>query len=99
MHEVIESKLVEIGELCRLLTVRRLDVFGSAVSDTFSTDESDIDVLAEFQSTPDFDRYFSLKEGLEAILGRPVDVVTPSGLANPYFRERVMQTRETVYAA
>jgi predicted nucleotidyltransferase len=48
---------------------------------------------------PDFDRYFALKEGLEEILGRPVDVVTPAGLANVYFRRSVMATRELIYAA
>lgn len=36
---------------------------------------------------------------LEEILGRPVDVVTPSGLANPYFRQGATQTRELIYAA
>lgn len=99
MHYVIESKRHQIQALCRELSVRRLDVFGSAVGDSFDVDNSDVDVLVEFEAGPDFDHYFALKEGLEKIIGRPVDVVTPSGLANPYFRERVMQTRELIYAA
>ncbi|MGV7967661.1 nucleotidyltransferase family protein [Mycobacterium kansasii] len=99
VHEVVESKRHEIEVLCRELSVRRLDVFGSAVSDSFNVDTSDVDVLAEFEAGPDFDHYFALKEGLEEIIGRPVDVVTPSGLANPYFKQRVMQTRELIYAA
>jgi len=99
VHEVLESKRRQIQSLCRELEVRRLDVFGSAVSDAFDVDASDVDVLVEFESSPDFDHYFALKEGLEALLGRDVDVVTPSGLANPYFREHVMQTRELLYAA
>ncbi|VBA60551.1 hypothetical protein LAUMK191_05579 [Mycobacterium attenuatum] len=99
VHAVVESKRLQIQALCRELSVRRLDVFGSAVSDSFNVDTSDIDVLAEFEAGPDFDHYFALKEGLEEIIGRPVDVVTPSGLANPYFKQRVMQTREPIYAA
>lgn len=99
VHEVVESKRDQIQTLCRELSVRRLDVFGSAVSDSFHVDTSDVDVLVEFEAGPDFDHYFALKEGLEEIIGRPVDVVTPSGLANPYFRQRVMQTRELIYAA
>lgn len=99
MHEVVESKRQQIQALCRGLSVRRLDVFGSAASGPFDVDTSDVDVLVEFVDVPDFDRYFALKEGLEEILGRPVDVVTPSGLANPYFRQAVLQSRELLYAA
>ncbi|BBX97799.1 hypothetical protein MLAC_30930 [Mycobacterium lacus] len=99
VHEVVESRRHQIQALCRELSVRRLDVFGSVVSGSFDVDTSDVDVLVEFEVGPDFDHYFALKEGLEEIIGRPVDVVTPSGLANPYFRQRVMQTRELIYAA
>lgn len=99
MHEVVESKRRQIQALCRALSVRRLDVFGSAVSDSFDVDASDVDVLVEFNEGPDFDSYFALKEGLEEILGRPVDIVTASGLTNPYFRQGVMRTRELIYAA
>lgn len=99
VHEVVESKRHQIQALCRKLSVRRLDVFGSAVSDSFNFETSDVDVLVEFEAAPDFDHYFALKEGLEEIIGRRVDVVTLSGLANPYFKQRVMQTREPIYAA
>jgi predicted nucleotidyltransferase len=102
VHEVVESKRHEIEDLCRELSVRRLDVFGSAVGDTFDVKSSDVDVLVEFDVGPDFDyfdHYFSLKEGLERILCRPVDVVTASSIQNPYFRQRVMDTREALYAA
>lgn len=85
--------------MCRDLSVRRRDVFGSAVSGSFDVDASDVDVLVEFDEGPDFDSYFAPKEGLEEILGRPVDVVTSSAQANPYFRQDVMQTQEVIYAA
>ncbi|MGV0741433.1 nucleotidyltransferase family protein [Mycolicibacterium sp. XJ870] len=102
MHEVVESKRHEIERLCRELSVRRLDVFGSAVGDSFDSESSDVDVLVEFDVGGNFDyfdHYFSLKEGLERILGRSVDVVTVSSIKNPYFRRHVMETREVVYAA
>lgn len=102
VHAAIESKRSEIETLCRQLGVRRLDLFGSATSDVFDTDASDVDVLVEFDVGPNFDyfdAYFRLKEGLEAILGRPVDVITAASVRNPYFRARVEQTKETLYAA
>ncbi|NHD16751.1 MULTISPECIES: nucleotidyltransferase domain-containing protein [unclassified Actinopolyspora] len=102
MHELIEEKRQEIEELCSMLSVRRLDLFGSAVDGSFDAVSSDVDVLVEFEAGPDFDHfgaYFGLKEGLERILGRPVDVVSSSSLRNPYFRQRVLETREELYAA
>jgi uncharacterized protein len=102
VHASVESKRHEIEDLCRELSVRRLDVFGSAVGDRFDPQSSDVDVLVEFDVGPKFDyfgRYFDLKEGLERILGRPVDLVTASSIRNPYFKQRVMETREALYAA
>ena len=102
MHELIASKRAEIQALCRRLGVRRLDLFGSALGDRFDEETSDIDVLVEFARKPGFDyvdAYFALKEGLEDIFGRPVDVVSVTGIRNPYFRDEVMRTRELLYAA
>jgi uncharacterized protein with HEPN domain/predicted nucleotidyltransferase len=99
---MIEQKRAEIEALCRGLGVRRLDLFGSALGDSFDPDSSDVDVLVEFDLRPGFDyfgTYFGLKEGLERILGFPVDVVSVTSIRNPYFRDQVMHTRETLYAA
>ncbi|MFD5092243.1 nucleotidyltransferase family protein [Amycolatopsis thailandensis] len=71
MHESIELKKREIEDLCRTHSVRRLDLFGSAVSDRFDSVSSDVDVLVEFDAGPGFDHfgtYFDLKEGLEQVL-------------------------------
>ena len=102
MHELVRSRLAQIEVLCRALGVRRLDLFGSAAEGTFDPETSDVDVLAEFIGGDGFDyfgTYFTLKEGLEEILGRPVDVVSATSIRNPYFRERVMRTRAPLYAA
>ncbi|ONI84043.1 hypothetical protein ALI22I_35945 [Saccharothrix sp. ALI-22-I] len=102
MHEIIAARLSEVEELCRALGVRRLDVFGSAVGDSFDLVSSDVDVLVEFDVRPGFDHfgnYFALKEGLERIFNRQVDLVSGSSIRNPYFRQRVMETREQLYAA
>ena len=42
--------------------------------------------------------YFTLKESLERLFGRPVDLVTSSSVENPYFRERIDAERKPVYA-
>nr|WP_244231300.1 nucleotidyltransferase domain-containing protein [Saccharomonospora piscinae] len=82
--------------------MRRLDVFGSAVGDSFDTETSDVDVLVEFEAGAEFDyfdAYFELREGLERILGRPVDLVSATPPPNPYVKQRVLATRELLYAA
>jgi predicted nucleotidyltransferase len=89
-----------ICQICRRLGVKRLDVFGSATTDQFAAD-SDVDVLVQFDRGPGalFNRYFDLKEGLEQIFGRPVDVVIEESLKNPYFKIAIEQMRKNIYAA
>lgn len=90
-----------IVELCRRFRVTSLAVFGSASRGEFDPSRSDVDFLIEL-SPPDgisrFDAYFGLKESLEQLLGRPVDLVDPSALDNPYFAKSVELTRRVLYA-
>lgn len=100
VHEIVAARRQEIRELCAGLPLRGLDLIGSGVGDSFDAAASDVDVFAEFDETRVFDRfeaYFDLKEGLERILERPVDVVTPSGLRNPHLRKAILETREALY--
>ena len=85
--------------LCNKLRVKELEIFGSATRTDF-TQDSDVDVLVTFQGKNQlFDRYFELKEGLEQIFGRRVDVIMPEAIKNPIFREQVEKERTVIYAA
>lgn len=90
-----------IRDLCRKYGVRRLLVFGSAVTEQFDDSRSDVDFLVEFaDDLPSrFDAYFGLKEELEDMLGRPVDLVMPGALKNPYFAASALRRSEELYAA
>ncbi len=91
-----------IAVLCRRFGVQRLEIFGSATSRDFDPRRSDIDFLVDFAPDGDqdlFHRYFGLKEALEHLLGRRVDLVMTGALRNPYFIESVNKTRQSVYAA
>ena len=48
--------------------------------------------------TADAERFARLKEGLERLFGRSVDLVTENNLDNPYFRRRVESERQNLYA-
>ena len=91
-----------IVELCCRFGVTRLAVFGSASSGEFDPSTSDVDFLVELSPPAGisrFDAYFGLKEALEPLLGRPVDLVDPSALDNPYFAKSVELSRRELYAA
>src|SRR3989338_380491 len=101
MTKLIDQYRDEVAALCRRAGARRLDAFGSAVRGDFNPQASDLDFLVEFDEVPPAayaKAYFALKEGLESLFGRPVDLITGSSLANPYFRERILAERQTVYA-
>src|SRR5437867_13345490 len=95
----IESRRAEIAGICARLGVRRLELFGSG---TRSAAPRDLDFLADLGNRPPAEyaaAYFSLREELEKLFAMPVDVVTPAGLGNPYFRQRVEQEKTLLYAA
>jgi uncharacterized protein len=96
MSSVLEPHITEIRELCRRYGVARLELFGSATTDAFDPKRSDLD----FDANPSglFGRYFALKESLEGLYGRPVDLVTLGSLRNPYFIAAINKTRQLVYA-
>jgi predicted nucleotidyltransferase len=90
----------KIAQLCSQLAVNRLDVFGSAVTDQFDPSRSDVDFVVEFNRHDEpgiLDRYLALAERLEALLRRPVDLVTTASIRNPYFRETIEATKESIY--
>lgn len=86
-------------EELRAMGVSSLSLFGSLARDE-ATAGSDVDLLVEFDDEPAqlFDRYFGLRESLEALYGRPVDLVAAGSLRNPYFIAAVNETRRPVYA-
>jgi predicted nucleotidyltransferase len=96
------SRLRAVRSLCRRHHVRRLDLFGSAVTGRFDLARSDLDMLVTFDDLPPgryADAYFGLKSDLERLFGRDVDLVTAVALQNPFFRREVETHRQTLFAA
>jgi predicted nucleotidyltransferase len=102
MIPLIESHRPDVAALCGRFGVRSLDVFGSAANGRFDSARSDIDFLVDFNEDDAgslFHRYFGLQEALEQLFGRKVDLVSLSGLSNPYFIAAVNQSRQLVFAS
>jgi uncharacterized protein len=90
-----------IASLCRAHGVSRLRLFGSVITGHFDPEHSDVDIFVEFdaQTKDHFDAYFGLKEDLESLLGRPVDLVMANAVTNPYFAKSALASAEELYAA
>jgi len=103
MRPSIVAKKPQVAEVCRRLHVRRLEVFGSAVrGDDFDPARSDADFLVEFESDIPinlFDAYFGLQQALERLLGRDVDLITPSAINNPFVQAPINRSRELIHGA
>jgi uncharacterized protein len=86
----------QIAEFCRRHHIRKLALFGSVLRDDFRPD-SDVDVLVEFEpgKTPGL-AFFAMQDELSKLLGRNVDLNTPSWLSR-YFRDEVLTEAEAVY--
>lgn len=85
-----------LERLCRQYHVRRLALFGSALTGTDRVD-SDLDLLVEFdpQHGPGWDM-FLLESELAGVFGRPVDLNTP-GFLSRYFRDEVLRSARDLY--
>jgi uncharacterized protein len=83
---------------CQEYGVKRLDAFGSAARGT-ANESSDVDLLVEFNEPERSParRFFGLLHRLEDTLGCQVDLLTAQSVRNPYFRERTLGERVTLY--
>ena len=102
MSPVFAEHTAALVDLCRRYRVQRLELFGSAATGQDDPARSDLDFLVEFEPLPDggyADAYFGVREGLEAMFRRPIDLVVDSAIRNRYFRESVDQAKTLLYAA
>ena len=97
--EMLKGKQDEIRLLCKKHRVMSFGVFGSAATGHFN-ETSDLDFLVDFDpaltATQKAAAFFGLKEELESMFSRPVDLVAMSSLTNPYFRDSVLEERHSL---
>ena len=99
MNAILYDNYEKIKKICSLHNVNKLYAFGSVCTENFN-DKSDIDFIVSFKPM-DFgdyaDTYFNLAEKFEALLNRPVDLITENSLYNPYFIDSINKTRTLIY--
>lgn len=99
MENIVEQNISGVFELCRSHHVKNMYVFGSVLTDRFSSG-SDVDLLISFEQVAPsqyFDNYMELKEKLEHLLSRPVDLLEEQAVRNPVLRRSIDRNKKLVY--
>jgi predicted nucleotidyltransferase len=104
MVSVLAERQTELASLCARFGVQRLEVFGSAATDTdFDPAASDLDFIVEFRADqnlgPWMRHFFAFRDALSELFGYPVDVVMSSAMKNPFFVREANRTRRILYGA
>jgi predicted nucleotidyltransferase len=95
--DISEEQLIGF---CRKWKVKELSLFGSVLRDDFGPD-SDIDVLVTFEPDAPWSLWdlMEMKEELEVLFGRTIDLVEKEALRNPWRKREILNTYKVVYAA
>ena len=96
---IVENNRDKLADLCEKHKVKTLYLFGSILTDKFN-DTSDIDMLIQFSQIDVlayFDNYMDLKDALENLFQRDVDLVEYQAIKNPIFRQVIEREKKMVY--
>ena len=103
MHAEVFRHREALSALCEQYGVSRLEVFGSGARGTdFEDASSDMDFLVTFKPAfrNDLAVFAELKEGLETVLGRPVDLVEREAVetSRNFLRRRaILRDAQAIY--
>ena len=103
VEEKLSVSKETIAEFCRKWKIVEFALFGSVLRDDFRPD-SDVDVLVTFSPDSDWgvEHLMDMKEELEALFGRAVDLVEKRLVEesrNYIRRKHILSHMEAVYAA
>jgi predicted nucleotidyltransferase len=90
----------DIAHLCKKYYVNELSIFGSSIRDDF-TNNSDVDILVSFDVDSKITLFdiMNLEKEFSQLVNREVDIVEKEALKNPIRKNKILLTREIIYAA
>tara|TARA_Y100000815_G_C13125342_1_gene418471 strand:- start:232 stop:567 length:336 start_codon:yes stop_codon:yes gene_type:complete len=100
IKDSIQARLIDFTTLCKLYNVKNLYAFGSATTDQFDENSSDIDLLIEIEENDPLERgekLLAIWDKLEEFFQRKVDLLTQSSLKNPILRKNIDATKILIY--
>ncbi len=87
--QIIQILSLHMGEICQKFDVESLALFGSFARGDAGPD-SDLDILVSYAHSPGLFGYLELKEYLEGLVNKPVDLVTVNALKKQ-LRDKILQ--------
>jgi hypothetical protein len=104
MVSLLAERQTELTTLCEQFGVERLEVFGSAATESeFDPDSSDLDLIVTFRDGHDLGPwmrdYFAFRDALADLYGYSVDLVMSSAMKNERFIREANRTRRLLYGA
>lgn len=95
----VEEYKNKVIQVCKKYDVKKLTLFGSALSNDFNSD-SDIDFLIEFNNAKNgIKKYMNIKYELENIFSKPVDLVMPKAINNQRLKNYIYSNTRKLYEA
>ena len=88
LEEILSKLSGKLSELKEEYNVKTIGVFGSYATNSY-TENSDVDILVDFEQTPDLFEFIRLKNDLASLLGKRVDLVTRRALRKDH-EDRVL---------
>ncbi len=89
----------EIKAACALNQVKSLFAFGSVTRNELSPN-SDIDLIVDIDDNDPLsysDHYFDLKDKLEKLLHRPIDLLEEKAINNSFLIQEISKTKILIY--
>jgi hypothetical protein len=101
MDFAVDVPFEQLAAFAKKWRIVELSLFGSVVKPEEFRDDSDVDVLVAFDPASRWSafRLVDMKDELEEIFGRRVDMIDRDALSNPYVRRSIFTDRQVVYAA
>jgi predicted nucleotidyltransferase len=100
IQEIIQNNLSRFSGICQSHDVQYLYAFGSSVTDQFSEQHSDIDLLVDIKEEDPLergDKLLSLSDHLENYFGRRIGLLTNNSVKNPVLRSNIDRTKVLIY--
>lgn len=98
---LILDHIDQIKDACARNRVKTLFAFGSVTKGKFNAD-SDVDLVVDIDESDPFsytDNYFNLKEQLEKIFDRQVDLLEQKAIKNSFLKAEIDHTKVLIYTA
>lgn len=100
IDKYIAANRKQFETYCDQNHVAKIYGFGSAATESFDTEKSDIDLLVDIDEPDPLKRgeyLMNLWEKMESFFKRKVDLLTPASLKNPYLIQSIERNKVLLY--